>query len=138
MKKSRHLKRVNIKRRQGMYPEQFYLLQKGDVIKMVRSGSYRIIERIHSHSDDDSTYMIELLKLRPSWTNSKTAWYCASDAAMFAPIRVKNEKIWNITYEKVVTERAEEYRKHFDKLEQELMKKLKIVKQAESLLNFLR
>lgn len=123
MKRSRTPKRITIKKREGMYPEQFYLLEEGDIIKMVRSGSLRMVEKVHkSDIVYGETYMIELLKMRPSWTKGKNAWYCASDAFMFKPVKVKNDLIWKMTYEKVIRNRVniygDYYQRQLDKLEQ--------------------
>jgi hypothetical protein len=120
MRKVETPKRITIKKREGMYPEQFYLLEKGDIIKMVRSGSLRMVEEIHKRKDSDKTYMIELLKMRPSWTRDSNTWYCASDAFMFKPVRVKNELIYEMSYERIISNRVKVYGDYYQKKLEEL------------------
>jgi hypothetical protein len=93
-----------------MYPEQFWLLRVGDIIKSSRpnSNTYRRIERVSTH--EGRTTMIELVKIRPSWTSSPYTLYGTSDAQGFVPVKVKNEAIWDITYEQVQRKRLRDYR----------------------------
>lgn len=118
-----------------MYPEQFELLQKGDVIKG-RGGDLRIIQEVgptwcrrmkNQKLDPKKTYFIHLLKLRPSWTKSEYTTYCIGDADFFQPIKVKNQKIWSLghnTVSKLRTEKYEQYKKERVKLLEEQIKKL--------------
>lgn len=108
------------KKRWGMYPEQFELLQKGDIVKG-RGGDLRIIQEVgptwcrrakNQHHDPKKTYFIKLLKLRPSWTKGEYTTYCIGDAALFRPIKVKNEKIWNLGHNSVTALRLKKYEQY--------------------------
>lgn len=105
------LYRTYLKPRAGMYPEQFELLQKGDIIRGAKPKSkYRIIQKVIQR--EGYTYMIELVKLHPSWTRGNTTLYCASDAVNFLPIRVADERIWDMTREGILGARRKAMAKH--------------------------
>jgi hypothetical protein len=110
-----------------MYPEQFELLQTGDIIKD-RRGNLRIIERTapsHIEKDFGKTYIIYLKKLRTSWTKGDLTAISRSDSGRFVPIKVKNKKIWEWDREKVLNERKKNYIRY----------KAKIIKQNQKLIS---
>lgn len=96
--------------------EQFWLLQKGDVIRGVKHGSpYRLILRV-SKNDKGKTTFVEMEKLKRSWTNGNTTLYCSSEAGQFLPVKVKDERIYDMTYESVMRTRRRKYRLHYRRL----------------------
>lgn len=103
-----------------MYPEQFYLLEKGDIIRQVRSKSIRKVLAVSKRHGE--TYFIELEKLKPSWTRSYTTTYSANEADNFVPIKVKNKKIWGLTYEAVLAQRIRTF-EHYKNVQIKFLKK---------------
>lgn len=119
-----------IKKRWGMYPEQFALLEKGDIIKG-RGGDLRIVQQTGptwcrgGNRGSKETYFIHLLKLRPSWTKGSYTTYCIGDSFNFQPVKVKNRKIWDLDYEAVQKLRRQKYEVYKKKKIKELEKQLK-------------
>lgn len=110
--------------RGGMLPEQFYLLEKGDVIRGSKSNvKHRIVESVHKSPDGRTTF-VELLKLRPSWTRGPYTTYCCSDSYAFLPIRVQNEKIWEVTYESAMQKRKQAHEAYVAKKVAELKRRI--------------
>lgn len=120
------LKSPKLKKRLGMYPEQFYLLRKGDFVRMVRSKQPRKILSVSIYHGE--THYIELEKLRPSWTRGNTMLMDANNADQILPLRVKDERIWDLTYEVIIKQREKAYR-HFANLA--IKKALKRVRQLK-------
>lgn len=87
-----------------MYPEQFWLLKKGDVIKMAKSGVHRKILAISSNNGKDTTF-ITLKKIAPSWTRHDYTIYCSNEAQNFLPVKVKNTKIWKLKKDMIIERR---------------------------------
>ena len=109
----------------GMVPEQFYLLQEGDVIRMNKpNGAHRIIERIHRGKRGE-TYGITLLKLQRSRYPNPYTQYGPGDAQQFLPVKVKDERIWEITYESAMAARREALRRQARQKIREHYKRLK-------------
>ncbi len=108
-----------MKKRKGMYPEQFYLLERGDIIRGVNSKSIRKVLAIKKYFGE--THWVELLKLHPSWTRSANTLYGANEASLFVPIKVKNPKIWELTYEVVLKQRQ----KHLEHYHKTLLRQMK-------------
>jgi len=119
-----------IKKRWGMYPEQFALLERGDIIRG-RGGDLRIIQKAGptwcggKEKNRKETYFIQLLKLRPSWTEGEYTTYCIGDSFNFQPVRVRNQKIWKFDYEAVQKLRREKYEVYKKKKIKELQKQMK-------------
>lgn len=111
--RTRSLKSPKLKERPGMYPEQFYLLQKGDVVRMVRSRAPRLILGVSRYHGE--TRYIELQKLRPSWTRGNTTLMDANNADLILPVKVRDGRIWDLTYEVIIRQREKAYR-HFANL----------------------
>ncbi len=107
------LKDPKLKKRLGMYPEQFYLLRKGDIVRMVRSKHPRKILRVSKYGGE--THFIELERIGYSWTMRPTVLYDANNAPDFLPLKVKDERIWDLTYEVIIKQRERAYR-HFANL----------------------
>lgn len=96
-------------------PEQFYLLEKGDIIKGTKPhAAPRMILRVSKRYG--KTYYVELLKLRPSWTKHHTTLYCAGDSFQFLPVKVRDKRIWDMTYDKLMARRKKIYKNHARKL----------------------
>lgn len=127
-------KLMPLKRRkpEGMLPEQFYLLKEGDIIRGTKPHSaHRIILRI-GKGREGQTCFIELLKLRPSWTNHPNTLYCASDAAHFLPVVVQDSRIWDFDFKTVMLQRNLAYQKRMkQKITDQYQKLLASVKQYE-------
>lgn len=106
-----------------MYPEQFYLLEKGDIVRNVGSKSPRKILKVTKRGDE--TYYIEMQKLRPSWTRSPNMLMDANCAHLIVPIKVRNKRIWDLTHEVIVKQRERAY-KHFATLQiRKMLKRIK-------------
>ena len=126
MRKAPARRSRKLKKRLGMYPEQFYLLRKGDIIRMRRSKAPRKILSV-SQSFGQTRY-IELEKIRPSWTSHPTCLYDANCAREFIPLKVKDKRIWTLTYEVVLAQRIRAFN-HFRNLElRRLTKRLEQLK----------
>jgi len=119
-----------IKKRWGMYPEQFALLERGDIIRG-RGGDLRIVQTAGptwcrgKEKDHKETYFIHLLKLRPSWTKGEYTTYCIGDSSNFQPVKVRNQKIWKFDYETIQKLRREKYETYKKKKIKELQKQMK-------------
>ena len=102
-----------------MYPEQFELLTKGDVVKDERDN-LRIIEQVspsHIAKDKGKTYTIYLTKLRPSWTRGNLTAISRGDSGKLRPVKVKNKKIWVWDRDRVLRTRKINYLQYADKLQ---------------------
>lgn len=111
------------KKRTGMVPEQFYLLEEGDIVSYGKSRTPRIILKT-SKTELGETGSIHLLKLRPSWTKSPNTIYCSGDSHQFTPLKVKNAAIWDITYDSAMEERLKSYKEYHRRKWKESVAKL--------------
>lgn len=108
-------------------PEQFWLLQKGDIIRRVNSKTYRMILEC-SKNRKGRMYYATLQRVGYSWTGQPTISISSNESANFLPVKVKNKRIYSLTFSVIMAKRKKVYEKAMQQKLIEAQNKLQVFK----------